>query len=144
MEPNPRFNTSALKTLLHECRQCGACCKKYRKIVLHPDEVDFIKKMGGHVGVNASLSQLRDKSLESVIEEAKYNGTLYMIHPDDRGCVFLQKRNGKYFCKIYHHRPRTCQGFRCNMADNTFLEIFGQDATMLLGMDRFGLPIEQS
>jgi hypothetical protein len=29
------------------------------------------------------------------------------------------------------------------MADNTFLEVFGQDATMLLGMDSFGLPVKR-
>jgi len=144
MESKPRFDASALKTLFNECRQCGACCKKYKRIALHPDEVDFIRKMGGHVGVNASLSQLREKSLASIIEEAKVNGTVYMIHPDDKGCVFLQKRNGKYTCKIYHHRPRTCRGFRCNMADNTFLDVFGQDTTLLLGLDRFGLPMKAS
>ncbi|MGD9217566.1 MAG: YkgJ family cysteine cluster protein [Desulfobacteraceae bacterium] len=144
MEPDARFDAAALKTLFHECRQCGVCCKKYRKIPLYPDEVDFIKKMGGHVGVNASLAQLRDKSLKTVIDESKAGGEVYMIHPDEKGCVFLQKHNGKYICKIYHHRPRTCRGFRCNMADNTFLDIFGQDATTLLGLDRFGLPIKSS
>jgi Fe-S-cluster containining protein len=144
MPMNPRFDADALKTLFHECRQCGACCKKYRKITLYPDEVDFIRKMGGHVGVNASISQLRDKPLEKLIEEAKADGMVHMVHPDDKGCVFLQKRNGKYYCKIYHHRPRTCRGFRCNMADNSFLEVFGQNATALLGMDAFGLPLKPS
>jgi Fe-S-cluster containining protein len=67
-----------------------------------------------------------------------------MIHPDDKGCVFLQKRNGKYACKIYHHRPRTCRGFRCNMADTSFWDIFGQNATLLLGMDAFGQPLKPS
>ena len=65
-----------------------------------------------------------------------------MVHPDDRGCVFLQKRNDKHFCKIYHYRPRTCRGFKCNLADSSFLNIFGRNATMLLGLDAFGLPIK--
>jgi hypothetical protein len=47
-------------------------------------------------------------------------------------------------CKIYHHRPRACRGFRCNMADNTFLDVFGQESTLLLGMDQFGLPLKPS
>ena len=95
-------DSAALKTLFHECRQCGACCKNYKKITLYPDEVDFIRKMGGYVGVNASLSQLRRKPLQELIEAAKIEGKLYMIHPDDNGCVFLQKRDGKFYCKIYH------------------------------------------
>jgi Fe-S-cluster containining protein len=144
MTPSNRFDADALKTLFYECRQCGACCKKYSRIALYPDEVEFIRKMGGYVGVNASIAQLRDKSLEVLIEEAKMAGTVYMIHPDEKGCVFLQKRNGKHYCKIYHYRPRTCRGFRCNMADNTFLDVFGQDATALLGMDAFGLPMKPS
>jgi uncharacterized protein len=137
-------NPSALKTLLQECRQCGACCKSYRKISLYPDEVDFIRKMGGHVGVEASLAQLRTRPLTALIEEAKNSGRIYMIHPDDKGCIFLQKRNGKFFCRIYHHRPRTCRGFRCNMADSSFWDIFGRNATLLLGMDAFGRPLEPS
>ncbi|WP_419661881.1 conserved uncharacterized protein, UPF0153 [Desulfosarcina variabilis str. Montpellier] len=139
----PPLNAEALKTLFDECRQCGSCCKKYRKIRLHADEVDFIRKMGGHVGVSASLAQLREKPLETLIEEGKASGRVYMIHPDDKGCIFLQKRNGKYACKIYNYRPRTCRGFRCNMADNTFMDVFGQDATVLLGMDSFGLPLKR-
>ena len=142
MEPPSPVDASALKTLFHECRQCGACCKNYRKIVLQPDEVDFIRKMGGHVGVDARLADFRQRPLAELIETAKKNGKIYMIHPDDKGCVFLQKRNDKYCCRIYHHRPRTCRGFRCNMADSSFLDIFGRDATALLGMDNWGRPIK--
>lgn len=142
MQTHPPIDTIALKTLLLECRQCGACCKNYRKIVLYPDEVDFIRKMGGHVGVNASLAQLRQQPLDDLIEAAQRDGKVYMIHPDDKGCVFLQKRNDKYYCRIYHHRPRTCRGFRCNMADSSFLDIYGHDATSLLGIDAYGLPLK--
>jgi Fe-S-cluster containining protein len=144
MSTNPSpLNTDALRTLFHECRQCGSCCRKYPKIRLQADEVDFIRKMGGHVGVSASLAQLRGKPLELLIEEGKTSGRVYMVHPDDKGCLFLQKRNGKYTCKIYNYRPRTCRGFRCNMADSSFMEVFGQDATVLLGMDSFGLPLKR-
>ncbi|BBO89195.1 YkgJ family cysteine cluster protein [Desulfosarcina ovata] len=142
MEKSSSVDASALKTLFQDCRQCGSCCKNYRKIVLQPDEVDFIRKMGGHVGVDASLSELRQRSLQELIETAKAEGKVYMIHPDDKGCIFLEKRNDKYYCKIYHHRPRTCRGFRCNMADSTFLDIFGRDATALLGIDAYGLPLK--
>ena len=141
-DPAP-LNTAALKTVFHECRQCGACCKGYRKIALKPEEVDFIRKMGGHVGVDASLARLREKPLAELVEEAKSSGRVYMIHPDDKGCLFLEKRNDRFYCKIYHHRPQTCQGFKCNMADNTFLDIFGQNSTALLGLDAFGLPLKE-
>jgi Fe-S-cluster containining protein len=142
MPTNQTLDSEALKTVFHDCRQCGTCCKTYRKIILHPEEVDFIRKMGGHVGVNASLADLRRRPLEELIQEAKSSGKVYMIHPDDRGCVFLQRRNGKHYCKIYHYRPKTCRGFKCNLADSSFLDIFGRNATALLGLDAFGLPIK--
>lgn len=141
MTKNIAVDSAALRTIFAECRQCGTCCKSYRKITLQPDEVDFIRKMGGHVGVNVSLAQLRDSSMEQVEAEAKATGKVFMIHPDDKGCVFLQKINGKHACRIYHHRPRACRGFRCNLADSSFLDLFGSDSIHLLGQDRFGLPL---
>ncbi|MGD9949136.1 MAG: YkgJ family cysteine cluster protein [Desulfobulbus sp.] len=135
---------TALRTIFAECRQCGTCCRSYRKISLHPDEVDFIRKMGGHVGIDITLAQLRDKSMQLLEQEALAKGKVYMIHPDEKGCVFLQKINGKYCCKIYHYRPRTCRGFRCNLADSSFLELFGRDSIHLLGQDRYGIPFAKA
>jgi Fe-S-cluster containining protein len=134
---------AALRTIFHECRQCGTCCKTYRKIILRPEEVPFIRKMGGHVGVDLTLAQLREQSLESLRQDVQNQGKTYMIHPDGQGCIFLEKRNGKYCCKIYHYRPQTCRGFRCNMADSSFLDIFSRDANVLLGLDSFGLPLKR-
>lgn len=141
MTKNISGDPSALRSIFSECRQCGTCCKSYRKITLQPDEVDFIRKMGGYVGVDVSLNGLRDRTMDELVEEAKATGKVFMIHPDDKGCLFLQKRDGKYHCRIYHHRPRACQGFRCNLADSSFLDLFGADAIHLLGQDRFGLPL---
>ncbi|MCB2217011.1 YkgJ family cysteine cluster protein [Desulfofustis glycolicus] len=135
------LDSNALKTIFHECQQCGTCCKKYRKITLQAEEVDFIKKMGGHVGVDVSLAEIRTKGLARAREEALASGKIFMIHPDDKGCLFLQKRDGKYYCKIYNYRPRTCRGFKCNLADGTFLDLFGQDSIHLLGQNSFGLPL---
>ncbi|AGF77528.1 uncharacterized protein family (UPF0153) [Desulfocapsa sulfexigens DSM 10523] len=132
-----------LKTLLQECRQCGTCCRKYKKVLLQGDEPEFIKKMGGHVGVDATLRELREKPLEQLIEENKQKGKVYMIHPDDKGCIFLERRNGLYRCKIYNYRPLSCKGFRCNLADNSFLSLFATDSIHLLGQDRFGLPLDK-
>ncbi|OQX18838.1 MAG: hypothetical protein BWK76_06455 [Desulfobulbaceae bacterium A2] len=130
-------------TLFEECRQCGSCCKAYRKVLLQPDEIDFIRKMGGHVGVDVRLDALRVRGLAEVEREAAAAGKVFMVHPDDRGCVFLQRRNDKYVCRIYHHRPRSCRGFRCTLADSSFHDIFAADAIHLLGMNRFGLPLEK-
>lgn len=130
-----------LKSIFHECRQCATCCKSYQKITLQGDEVDFIRKMGGHVGVDVSLNELRDKSMGELVEERKASGKVFMIHPDARGCIFLEKRNEKYYCRIYHHRPRACRGFRCNLADSSFMDLFGADAIYLLGQNSFGLPL---
>lgn len=137
------FDASALPTIFQACRQCGTCCKNYRKIVLQADEVDFIKKMGGHVGTTLSMQDIREKGLAQASLDAKSLGKVYMIHPDDKGCIFLEHRNDKYFCKIYHYRPKTCQGFRCNLADESFLQLFGgNDAIHLLGQDSYGLPLK--
>jgi len=138
-----RVDEDALKTIFHECRQCGTCCKKYRKIPLQANEVEFIQKMGGHVGVNISMEEIRLKGLGEATTEAKSKGKVYMIHPDDKGCIFLEHRNDKYYCKLYHYRPKTCRGFRCNLADNSFLQLFGGDGAIhLLGQDAFGLPLK--
>lgn len=133
--------TSTLNTIFDDCRQCGTCCKKYRKIPLQPDEVDFIKQMGGHVGVHVSFEEIREKGMEAATEEAKKGGRVFMIHPDDKGCVFLEKRNEKFVCKIYHYRPKTCRGFHCNLADTSFFSLFGEDAIHLLGQNKFGMPL---
>lgn len=131
MQP-PIPDHAALKTLLQECRQCGACCKRYKKVVLQSHEVEFIQKMGGHVGVDATLRQLREKPLSQLVAEKRESGRIYMIHPDDKGCIFLQRRNDLYFCKIYHYRPLACRGFRCNLADNSFFDLFASNAVCLL------------
>lgn len=140
---NARIDEGSLNTIFHECRQCGTCCRNYRKIPLQADEVDYITKMGGHVGVNVSMEEIRKKGLKQATEDAREAGKVYMIHPDEKGCVFMELRNDKYYCRIYHYRPRTCRGFRCNMADDSFLSLFAADAMSLLGQDRYGLPLEK-
>lgn len=130
-----------LNSLFYQCRQCGTCCKQYRKVLVTPEEAIFIKKMGGHVGFGLSLDALRNNALEDLSKQAEAQGKIYMIHPDHAGCVFLEKRNDKYYCKIYHYRPESCRGFRCNLADGSLQNLFGTDAMHLLGKDRFGLPL---
>ncbi len=135
-------SSTMLNTIFDECRQCGTCCKKYRKIVLQPDETEFIEKMGGHVGVDVGINQIREIGFEAAAHEAKKRGKAYMVHPDDKGCVFLEQRNEKNCCKIYNYRPRTCRGFRCNLADDSLMSLTGSNAIYLLGQNSFGLPLE--
>ncbi|MGL1931909.1 MAG: YkgJ family cysteine cluster protein [Desulfotalea sp.] len=131
-----------MRSILSECRQCGTCCKKYRKITLYQDEVEFIEKMGGYVGIDLTLKELRESTLEDATTKAHKKNKIFMIHPDDKGCVFLQKKNGKFYCKIYHYRPRSCRGFKCNLADTSFSDLFCEDSIFLLGENRFGFSLD--
>lgn len=142
MTKNIPLDSSRLNSIFHECNQCGTCCKQYRKITLQEDEIERMKKLGAHVGYDISLTQIREQGLKNAQEEAKAKGKVHMIHPDKRGCMFLEKRNGKHFCKIYHYRPKTCKGFKCNLADDSFLSLFGQDSIHLLGQTTYGLPLK--
>jgi len=132
------MDKNKLDTILQECRQCGTCCKKYKKILLEEDEVERLKKLGANVGYMVRLDDLRKKNINELAEEQKEKHKIYMIHPDDKGCMFLQKRNDKYYCKIYHYRPRSCRGFKCNMADESMNALFMNESIYLLGQDRFG------
>lgn len=127
-----------LDTLLQECRQCGTCCKTYKKVLLKADEVEGMKKLGANVGVMIRLNDLRTKNINELAETETNKEKIYMVHPDDKGCIFLEKRNEKYCCKIYHYRPEACKGFKCNMADESVNTLFMQDSVYLLGTDRFG------
>ena len=116
-----------LESIFWECRRCGMCCKKFNKILLMPDEVDFIKKMGGHVGVNVKLSDLTNKTMDELVEEAKGKDDIFMFFPDENGCTFLEK-DGKYFkCSIHNYRPKVCRGFKCNIADNSLMQLIFKD-----------------
>ncbi|MFH1077225.1 MAG: YkgJ family cysteine cluster protein [Pseudomonadota bacterium] len=140
--PPTKLTSAELNTIFHECRQCGSCCKHYRKILLQQEETEFIEKMGGHVGIEVHLNDLREKGFDQAIEIEKKKGKIYMVHPDNKGCVFLEKRNKKYCCKIYNYRPRTCRGFKCNFADINSMMVLFDDPIHLLGMDRFGRKMQ--
>lgn len=144
MTKNIKFDKNQLDTIFHECHQCGTCCKQYRKITLQQDEVEKIQQLGGHIGVDISFKEIQEKGLEQAKIDAEKTGKIFMIHPDNKGCMFLEKRNSKYYCKIYHYRPKACQGFKCNMADDSFLDLFGDNAMHLLGKTSYGLPLSES
>ncbi len=137
------LSKTSLDTIFQECRQCGTCCKQYKRILLQHDEAEYITKMGGHVGVDLELRQIREKGIKQATEDAKKDGKVYMIHPDEKGCVFLEKRNDLYYCKLYHYRPKTCRGFKCNFADTSAFSLISKGAIHLLGQNEFGLPIDK-
>ena len=137
------LTSEKLNTLFEECRQCGTCCKTYRKVLLEPDEIDRLRSLGAEIGVMVSLNDLRDKSMDQLVDEAKGKKAVYMIHPDGNGCMFLHKVNGKYQCKIYHYRPRACRGFKCSLADHSMEQLLLSDPILLLGEDRFGRKLEE-
>ncbi len=91
--------------------------------------------MGGHVGIDISLKEIREKGLDKARKDAAVSGRVFMIHPDNRGCIFLERRNEKHYCKIYHYRPQACTGYRCNLADNSMLSMISDDALLLLNHD---------
>jgi Fe-S-cluster containining protein len=132
------MDKNKLDTILQECRQCGTCCKTYKKVLLEEDEIETLKKLGANVGYMVNLNDLRTSNINDLAAKEKEKHKMYMIHPDNKGCIFLQKRNDKYYCKIYHYRPRACRGFKCNMADESVNTLFMQDSIYLLGQDRFG------
>ncbi len=136
------LQASTLNSIFTPCRQCGNCCRQFRKITLQEDEVEFITKMGGHVGIDISFKEIREKGLEKAREDAGKRGKIFMIHPDNKGCIFLMKKNELQCCKIYHYRPRSCKGFRCNLADDSLLSLINRDSHLLLGQNAFGLPLE--
>lgn len=136
------LDSAKLNTLFAQCRQCGTCCKSYKKVPLEPDEIERMKKLGAHVGLMLSLNDLRNADIDTLIKKEAEKGKVYMIHPDEKGCIFLEKKNEKCYCKIYHYRPKACQGFKCNIADNTISDLFLNDPIHLLGMDRYGRKLD--
>jgi Fe-S-cluster containining protein len=124
--------SSEMDSIFSDCRQCGTCCRSYRKIPLEPGEVDFIRKMGGHVGVDIPLNSLRKHTMDELVAREKEKGRVFMVHPDDKGCVFLRRVDNRHVCGIYHYRPAVCRNFRCNLADHSFLTLLAVDGALLL------------
>ncbi len=121
-----------LDTIFYECRQCGLCCKTYKKILLMPDEIDYMKKMGAHVGIMVKMNDLQENTMDQLVKEAREKDDVFMIHPDDKGCLFLSKKNAEYKCDIYHYRPKTCRQFKCSLAENSLMHLIFKDPLCLL------------
>jgi len=132
-----------LRTIFDQCRQCGSCCKRYSRVLLAPDEVEFISKMGGHVGVTRTLRDLIGRRSASGQDAPQPGEQVVMVHPDEKGCVFLRRLGGgKHRCAIYNYRPLVCRRFKCNLADSSMAQVLG-DPICLLGLDALGHKLEK-
>jgi len=74
-------------------RTCAECCK-YLTVKLNKKEIETIKE-AGH-----SNFYIYDKEINSNV----------MKWTDD-GCLFLGKKEGEYYCKIYSIRPEVCRKY---------------------------------
>lgn len=76
------------------CKRCGECCKKCI-IVLNKSDIKRIKKVGYR---------------EEEFLEIDAGGKPILRHINGK-CVFLEKENNKYSCKIYAIRPTVCKKY---------------------------------
>lgn len=76
-----------------KCERCADCCK-YLTIKLYKKDIKEIKK----AGYAQDFFLEYDNYIKSPI-----------LRRINKGCVFLGKKKGKYYCKIYEIRPKICR-----------------------------------
>ena len=81
-----------------KCDSCAECCKAF-EVKLFREDIERIKK-AGHDG---------DFFLEPDMISRKPDE--YVLRKQDGQCVFLGKKKGKYFCRIYEIRPKICRKY---------------------------------
>jgi Fe-S-cluster containining protein len=78
-------------------RYCGQCCKKL-VIRVSKGEIEKIRKLG-----------YKD---EDFLERDLAYRHKFVLKRNKKGCVFLKKnKDGKYSCRIYKNRPKTCRQY---------------------------------
>jgi Fe-S-cluster containining protein len=78
-----------------KCRRCADCCK-YLTIKLSKRDIKEIKR----AGYKEEFFMEFDTHIKSpVLKLQNYR------------CVFLGKKKGKYYCKIYESRPKVCRQY---------------------------------
>ena len=77
------------------CKRCADCCR-YLTVKLSKKDIEAIK----------------DKSYKEdfFIKFDRYIKSPVLKNKDE-GCVFLGKKEGKYYCKIYNIRPKVCRKY---------------------------------
>jgi len=76
-----------------KCGRCGQCCIKLT-VWLYKEDIGRIKE-------RFDENYFAEKSLLD-------GNPVLVLKKNKDGCVFLEKRRGKYSCKIYGIRPKIC------------------------------------
>ncbi len=74
-------------------RSCADCCK-YLTVKLYKEDIENIKREG----VYEDFFMDFDAHIRSPVLKIR-----------DEKCVFLGKKKGRYYCKIYKSRPKVCK-----------------------------------
>ena len=78
-----------------ECERCGACCEQI--VLLTDSDIRHITDLG--------YSE-EDFVMRSPFRKDKGKKCIKLVN---NKCFFLENADGKVFCKIYRHRPKTCR-----------------------------------
>lgn len=82
------------------CVKCAECCKSYPSVELSKNEIYSLEQVTG----------LHFDNFTNTKGKAVVKG--YFLQSQENGdCVFLDKDNGVYSCKVYEARPRICQDY---------------------------------
>ena len=76
-------------------RTCADCCK-FLTVKLYKKDIKEIKR----VGYDEEFFMEFDTHIRSPV-----------VKLSEKGCVFLNKKGDKYFCKIYPVRPKVCRQY---------------------------------
>lgn len=86
------------------CKQCGKCCLTFT-VKLSDKDMERIKQ----------LCYKKEFFAEPDNYDAKTGK--YSLKRVNKQCIFLRKRDNKYFCKIYEARPEICRKYPFIEAD---------------------------
>ena len=81
-----------------KCERCGKCCKTYI-IKVSKKDIKRIKNKG------------YEESYFLMHDSMSPGNNKFVLRKENGKCVFLKKKNGKYFCEIYKIRPLICQKY---------------------------------
>lgn len=80
------------------CERCGKCCEM-SIVRISKEDIKRIKREG----YDENYFIKRDIMSPGLNK--------FVIKKIGNKCIFLKKKNGKYFCEIYKVRPLTCQRY---------------------------------
>ncbi|MBD3164084.1 hypothetical protein GF323_02715 [Candidatus Woesearchaeota archaeon] len=86
------------------CSQCGKCCLTFT-VKLSDKDIKRIESLGLKKEFFAEKDNFDPKTGK------------YSLKRPNRGCIFLIRKNNKYFCRIYRQRPDICRKYPFNESD---------------------------